>query len=238
MIFSFYRKQLKFQGGGIIMKKKLLITIAALSLLGNQIVFAESSTEDTAEIRTETVEGETDPVSHIYTFTLNDNTYTLPCKVTDFTQNGWDLGSGTLDSSTYARTIGYYKGGSEYVSFEVLNDTEENGVDLADLKVVAVNVTQSFVDAEGNNFETADGIHLGMTIDEIRELYGEPFSENSSYISYHFQERYETGDGGMRGLGDVYAGEDSFYAYWKDGSDIVERIDLQYFGIAESEDAE
>ena len=220
------------------MKKKFLITIAALSLLGNQIVFAESSTEDTTEIHTETAEEETDPVSHIYTFTLNDNTYTLPCKVTDFTQNGWDLGSGTLDSNTYARTVGYYKGGSEYVSFEVLNDTEENGVDLADLKVVAVNVTQSFVDTEGYNFETADGIHLGMTMDEIRELYGEPFSENSSYISYHFQERYETGDGGMRGLGDVYAGEDSFYAYRKDGSDIVERIDLQYFGIAESEDAE
>ena len=218
------------------MKKKFLITIAALSLLGNQIVFAESSTEDTAEIRTETAEEETDPVSHIYTFTLNDNTYTLPCKVTDFTQSGWDLGSGTLDSNTYARTVGYYKGGSEYVSFEVLNDTEENGVDLADLKVVAVNVTQSFVDTEGYNFETADGIHLGMTMDEIRELYGEPFSENSSYISYHFQNRYETD--GLRGLGDAYAGEDSLYAYTEEGADIVNRIDLQYFGIAESEDAE
>lgn len=214
------------------MKKKLLITIAALSLFGSQTVFAETTTEGTTEISAETAEEETDPVSRIYTFTLNGDTYTLPCKVTDLTENGWDLGSGTLDANTYARTIGFYKGGSEPVTFEVMNDTEENDVDLEELTVVAVKVTQSFVDTEEYEFETADGIHPGMTIDEIKELYGEPSTESSSYISYHFQERYETGTGELRGLGDVYAGEDSFDVYREEGTDIVTRIELQYFGIA------
>ena len=220
------------------MKKNLLITIMGLSLLGSQSVFAQSTAEETTEITAETAQEETDPVSHIYTFTLNGDTYTLPCKVTDFTDNGWDLGSGTLDASTYARTTGFYKGGSEYVIFEVLNDTEENSVDLSELTVVAAEVTQNFMDVEGYEFETADGIHLGMTIDEIKEIYGEPSSENTSYICYRFQDRYEAGSGEMRGLGDVYAGEDSFYAYKKENSDVVERLELHYFGIAEEENVE
>ena len=223
---------------GVLYEKKLLITIAALSLFGSQTIFAESTTKETDESSVKAVEEETDSVSHIYTFTLNGDTYTLPCKVTSFTENGWDLGNGTLDANTHARTIGYYEGGSEYVQFEVMNDTDENGVDLSDLTVVGVSVTQSFADTEGYEFETADGICPGMTIDEIKEIYDEPSSENSSYISYHFQERYEAGDGGLRGLGIAYIGEDSFYAYKKDGSDIVERIELQYFGVAENEDSE
>lgn len=208
------------------MKRSFFILMAVLVLFGSQMVLAESAV-DAAEV---------DPVSSIYTFTLNGDTYTLPCKVTDFTENGWNLGSGTLDANTYARTIGYHKGGSEYVAFEVLNDTEEDGVEMANLKVVSVKVTQSFVDVEGNEFVTADGLRLGMTLDEVKALYGEPTSENASYISYHFQNRYETD--GLRGLGDAYAGEDSLYAYTEEGADIVNRIDLQYFGIAESEDAE
>lgn len=220
------------------MKKKFFILIAALSMIGSQIAYAESATEQTPEISTETPDEETDPVSRIYTFTLNGDTYTLPCKVTDLTENGWDLGSGTLDADSYARTIGYYKGGSEYVSFEVMNDTKEDGVDLSELIVVSVKVTQSFLDTEGYEFETADGICPGMTLDEIKELYGEPSSENSSYISYHFLERYETADGSLRGLGDAYIGEDSFYAYKKDGSDLVDCIELEYFGIVKSEENE
>lgn len=201
------------------MKRYFLILIAVLVLFSSQMALAESTT------------AEMDPVSCIYTFTLNGDTYTLPCKVTDFTENGWDLGGGTLDANKYASTIGFYKGGSEYVSFEVLNDTEEDGVALAELKVVAVKVTQSFVDIEGNDFVTADGIRPGMTLDEVKECYGEPFSENSSYISYHFQKQYETDY--LRALGIAYAGEDSLYAYKESGTDIVNRIDLQYFGIAE-----
>ena len=204
------------------MKRSFLILVAALVLFSCQMALAESTAE------------EMDPVSHIYTFTLNGDTYTLPCKVTDFTENGWDLGGGTLDANKYTRTIGFYKGGSEYVTFEVLNDTEEDGVALAELKVVAVKVTQSFVDVEGNDFVTADGIRLGMTVDEVKECYGEPFSENSSYISYHFQKQYETDH--LRALGVAYAGEDSLYAYKEADTDIVNRIDLQYFGI--TEDAE
>ena len=73
-----------------------------------------------------------------------------------------------------------------------------------------------------------------MTLDEVKALYGEPSSENSSYIGYHFQNQYETD--GLRGLGIAYAGEDSFYAYKEAGTDIVNRIELQYFGI--TEDAE
>lgn len=201
------------------MKRCFLILIAVLVLFGSQAVLAESTA------------AEMDPVSRIYTFTLNGDTYTLPCKVTDFTENGWDLGGGTLKANSYARTIGFHKGGSECVTFEVMNDTEEDGVELANLKVVSVKVTQSFVDIEGNEFVTADGVHPGMTLDEVKALYGEPFSEKSSYISYHFQKQYETD--GLRGLGDAYAGEDSFCAYRAEGSDIVNRIELQFFGISE-----
>lgn len=206
------------------MKRKFLILIAVLMLLSCQMVLAESAVE------------ELDPVSRIYTFTLNGDTYTLPCRVTDFTENGWDLGGGTLDANTYARTIGFHKGGSEYVTFEVMNDTEEDGVELAKLKVVSVKVEQSFADADGNEFETLDGLHLGMTLDEVKALYGEPSTEKSSYIGYHFQEQYEIDT--LRGLGDAYAGEDSLYLYKGSDSDIVNRIELQFFGIAKGEAAE
>ena len=216
------------------MKRIFLILMAVLVLFGSQIVLAESTSDETTEVSEDVAE--LDPVSRIYTFTLNGVTYTLPCQVTDFTENGWNLGSGTLDANTYARTIGFHNGGSEYVTFEVMNDTEEDGVELANLKVVSVKVTQSFVDVDGNEFVTADGLHLGMTLDEVKELYGVPSSEKSSYIGYHFQDRYETD--GLRGLGDAYVGEDSLYAYTEEGSDIVIRIELQYFGIAKSEDAE
>lgn len=208
----------------VVMKRKFLILIAVLMLLSCQMVLAESAVE------------ELDPVSRIYTFTLNGDTYTLPCRVTDFTENGWDLGGGTLDANTYARTIGFHKGGSEYVTFEVMNDTEEDGVELAKLKVVSVKVEQSFADAEGNEFETLDGLHLGMTLDEVKALYGEPSTEKSSYIGYHFQEQYEIDT--LRGLGDAYIGEDSLYLYKGSDSDIVNRIELQFFGIAKGEAAE
>ena len=212
------------------MKRIFLILMAVLVLFGSQMVLAESTAEETIKVSA----AEMDPVSRIYTFTLNGDTYTLPCPVTDFTENGWNLGSGTLDANTYARTIGFHNGGSEYVTFEVMNGTEEDGVELTNLKVVSVKVTQSFVDVDGNEFETLDGLHLGMTLDEVKALYGEPFSENSSYISYHFQKQYETDH--LRALGVAYAGEDSLYAYKEAGTDIVNRIDLQYFGI--TEDAE
>ena len=57
----------------VVMKRKFLILIAVLMLLSCQMVLAESAVE------------ELDPVSRIYTFTLNGDTYTLPCRVTDFT---------------------------------------------------------------------------------------------------------------------------------------------------------
>lgn len=206
------------------MKRYFLILIAALVLFSSQMALAESTTV------------EMDPVSRIYTFTLNGDTYTLPCKVTDFTENGWNLGGGTLDAKKYARTIGFYKGGSEYVTFEVMNDTEEDGVELANLKVVSVKVEQNFADAEGNEFVTADGLRLGMTLDEVKALYGEPSTEKSSYIGYHFQKQYETD--ALRGLGDAYIGEDSLYLYRGSDSDTVNRIELQFFGIAKGEAAE
>ena len=211
------------------MKRVFLILMAVLVLFGSQMVLAESTTDEATELG----EGlaELDPVSLIYTFTLNGDTYTLPCPVTDFTENGWDLGSGTLDANTYARTVGFYNGGSEYVTFEVMNDTEEDGVELANLKVVSVKVEQSFVDVDGNEFETLDGLRLGMTLDEVKALYGEPSTENSSYLVYHFQDQVDTET--LRGLGDVYIGEDSLYVYTEEGSDIVTRIDLQFFGISE-----
>ena len=212
------------------MKRSFLILIAVLVLFSSQMALAESTAVEIIEVSA----AEMDPVSRIYTFTLNGDTYTLPCQVTDFTENGWDLGSGTLDANTYARTIGVHNGGSENVTFEVMNDTEEDGVELANLKVVSVKVTKSFVDVDGNDFVTADGLRPGMTVDEVKALYGEPSSENSSYIGYHFQNRYETD--GLRSLGIAYFGEDSLYAYKEADSDIVNRIDLQYFGI--TEDAE
>ena len=210
------------------MKRIFLILIAVLVLFSSQMALAESTAVETIEVSA----AEMDPVSRIYTFTLNGDTYTLPCQVTDFTENGWNLGSGTLDANTYARTIGVHNGGSENVTFEVMNDTEEDGVELANLKVVSVKVTKSFVDVDGNDFVTADGLRPGMTVDEVKALYGEPSSENSSYIGYHFQNQYETDE--LRSLGVAYAGEDSLYAYKEAGSDIVNRIELQYFGIAEA----
>lgn len=224
------------------MKKRLLITTMALSLFCSHIAFAEAldTTETETETTVESSEEELDPVSHIYTFTLNGETYTLPCTVKELTENGWDLGSGTLDANTYARALGYYEGGSEYITFEVLNATEENGVDLSELEIVGVKVTSAFTNVEGYEFLTLDGLCPGMNIEDVVTLYGEPKSENDSYISYSFQEMYTLEDiGELRGLGNMYAGEDRLYVNKsKEDPTIAESLELKYFGITTSEDAE
>ena len=63
------------------MKRSFLILIAVLVLFSSQMALAESTAVETIEVSA----AEMDPVSRIYTFTLNGDTYTLPCQVTDFT---------------------------------------------------------------------------------------------------------------------------------------------------------
>lgn len=73
-----------------------------------------------------------------------------------------------------------------------------------------------------------------MTVDEIKELYDEPAFEHETYMTYHFQELYETE--GLRSFGVSYVGEDSFTLYLEEG--IVDRVQLEYFGIETEEDTE
>lgn len=222
------------------MKKKHLglIPILTLSMLSCTVVFAENTAETAAKLSakeasetvTEDNTEDEDPLDHIYTFTLNGTTYTLPCPVTDFTDNDWNLGSGTLDANSYANTLGFYKDNSQNIVFQVANLTEEDKVDLNELTVVGITITQTAITEGGYEFETADGIVPGMTVDEIKALYGEPAHEHETYMSYRFFEYYETE--GLRSLGTVYAGEDCFTLYLDEN--IVSRVQLEYFGIEET----
>lgn len=210
-----------------------LIPLLALSMLSSIPAYAEETSEVTTEASTEK-EGSENPVDHIYTFTLNEDTYTLPCAVTEFTDNGWNLGSGTLKAHTYARTIGYYGDAQHPISFEIVNFTEDDDVDINELIVVGITVTNANITEDNYKFATADNIVPGMTVDEVKELYGEPASEHETYILYHFQEQYETE--GLRNYGVTYAGEDSFTLYLKENT--VDRVQLEYFGVETEEDAE
>ena len=217
------------------MKKMYLLIPTAIcmmscSVLASADTIAEPMTEVMTEISTE-AEEELDPVSQIYTFTLNGDTYTLPCTVAELTENGWNLGSGSLDANTYARAMGCYEDGTETVIFEVANVTEEDGVDLSELVVVGVKVEQKFLEVEGYEFETFDGVKPGMKVDEVRELYGEPSFEHETYWKYCFQDRYTPDSGELRGFGLAYLGEDGFTVNMEEGSDVINRVELQYFGM-------
>lgn len=210
-----------------------LIPILTLSMLSSIPAYAEETSKVTTEASTEKEDSE-DPVDHIYTFTLNDETYTLPCAVTEFTDNGWNLGSGTLKAHSYANTIGYYGDAENPVGFEILNSTDNDDVDINELFVIGITVSNTNITEDNYKFETADKIVPGMTIDEVKELYGEPDFEHETYIEYQFQKRYETE--GLRSYGDSYAGEDSFTLYLEEN--IVDRVQLEYFGVETEEDAE
>lgn len=223
------------------MRKKMfyLIPILTLSMLSSMPAYAAETSKATTEASTEKetsedLEEDEDPVDHIYTFTLNETTYTLPCAVTEFTDNGWNLGSGTLDANTYANTIGSYESSQNYITFEILNQTDDDGVDINELIVIGITVTNANITEDGFKFETADGIVPGMTVDEVKEVYGEPDFEHETYMSYQFQKRYETE--GLRDYGVSYAGEDEFTLYLKE--DTVDRVQLEYFGVEAEEDAE
>lgn len=229
------------------MRKKIcyLIPILTLSILSSLPAYAaeasktatEASTEkETSESleETEDLEEAEDPVDHIYTFTLNETTYTLPCAVTEFTDNGWNLGSGTLKAHTYANTLGFYEDNQNYIVFEITNPTDDDDVDINELIVTGITVSNTNITEDDYTFETADGIVPGMTVEEIKELYDEPDFEHETYMSYHFQKRYETEV--LRSYGVTYAGEDSFTLYLEE--DIVDRVQLEYFGIETEEDAE
>lgn len=225
------------------MRKKMFYLIPALtiSLFSSMTVYAEepiaaatkASAEEESKAAAET-DAEEDPVDHIYTFTLNETTYTLPCAVTEFTDNGWNLGSGTLDAHTYANTIGFYEGSQNSIAFEILNQTDDDGVDINELIVIGITVTNANITEDDYTFETADGIVPGMTVDEVKEVYGEPDFEHETYMSYQFQKRYEAE--GLRDYGVAYAEEDEFTLYLEE--DTVDRVQLEYFGIETEEDAE
>lgn len=215
------------------MKKKMfaLIPMLTLSTISCMTVFAKESAEPVTEI---SIEDEKD-IDDIYTFTLNGDTYTLPCAVTEFTDNGWNLENGTLDANTYARIFGYYEDAQESIVFEVANLTDEKDVDLNKLIVVGIQVSQDNIAEDGYEFETTDGIIPGMTTDEIKKVYGEPTYEHETYMEYCFMERYETE--GLRSFGNMYAGEDAFTLYMDDEEDrdIVTRVSLEYFGTETEE---
>lgn len=215
------------------MKKKMfvLIPMLTLSTISCMTVFAKESAESVTEI---SIEDEKD-IDDIYTFTLNGDTYTLPCAVTEFTDNGWNFGNGTLDANTYARTFGYYEDAQENIVFEVANLTDEKDVDLNKLIVVGIQVSQDNIAEDGYEFETTDGIIPGMTTDEIKKVYGEPTYEHETYMEYCFMERYETE--GLRSFGNMYAGEDAFTLYMDDEEDrdVVTRVSLEYFGTETEE---
>lgn len=213
------------------MKKKMfvLIPMLTLSMISCMTVFAKESTELVTESN---IEDEKD-IDDIYTFTLNGDTYTLPCAVTEFTDNGWNFENGTLDANTYARVFGYYEDNQESITFEVANLTDEKDVELSKLMVVGVQVSQKNTVEDGYEFETTDGIIPGMTTDEIKKVYGEPKYEHETYMEYCFMERYETE--GIRSLGNMYAGEDAFTLYMDEEEDIVTRVSLEYFGTETKE---
>lgn len=232
------------------MRKKLfyLIPILTLSMLSSLPAYAANTSKEATEVsteketeelletedssETEDLEETVDPVDHIYTFTLNEITYTLPCAVTEFIDNGWIFERGTLKAHAYANAFGYYEDNQNPVVFEITNFTDEENVDINELIVTGITVSNTNITEKDYTFETTDGIVPGMTVEEIKELYDEPEFEHDTYMTYHFQKLYETE--GMRGFGISYAGEDSFTLYLKDG--IVDRVQLEYFGIETEEE--
>ena len=117
-------------------------------------------------------------VERIYSFTLEGRTYTFPCPMADFLNNGWhyagwaaDAGA-SLDAMTYSSAILTNDAGKR-LSVDIMNPTQ-SAVAVADARLMSITVRANDTPPA---FATANGLSLGMAGSDVAGLYGAGYRE-------------------------------------------------------------
>ena len=154
-----------------------------------------------------------------FTFVFDDETYTLPESITAFTDNGWSFPD-DFDSFDYTVKYGnlkstYLSKGDNWFNIEIFNYEKEDKA-LKDCPIGRVTY-----DFSGDiKVTTAGGYELNdKTLDEIKNKYGEPFSEAKygNYIEVIYDKNPEKS---------TY---DRYTFRFDLSTEVIEYIDINYF---------
>lgn len=126
-----------------------------------------------------------------FTFTLDGVNYQLPCRYSDFTDNGWTISSSGMseDMAVTANTYEYAKmakaGNGITVYFINMSGNVKK---LKDCKIGGIEVARNDLN-DANLFVCAKGITTGSTKDEVTAAYGAGNSTNTydEYTSIKYE---------------------------------------------------
>ena len=154
-----------------------------------------------------------------FTFKFDSETYTLPENISTFTDNGWSFPDDFKDFD-YTLTYGnlkstYLSKGDDWFNIEIFNYEKQ------DKAVKDCPIGRITYDFSGDiKVTTAGGYELnGKTLDDIKDKYGDPFSEKK-YGNY------------IEVIYDKNPGKSTYdrYTFRFDLSDkTIEYIDIYYF---------
>ena len=129
---------------------------------------------------------------------IDDDVYTIPCRLTDFLENGWSLSEEDTDN----RLVGADKPYCEFpnrnltltndkdqsISVTVYN-TSESPVPIKEGTVGRLSVSNSSHDFHGADLQLPGGMMLGwVTIEDVIDQYGEPSDRYKNFnLTYELE---------------------------------------------------
>ena len=133
-----------------------------------------------------------------FSIQIDDDVYTIPCRLSDFLENGWSLSEGDPDSrlagadQPYAefpnRDLSLTNDKEQSISVTVYN-TSESSVPIKDGTVGRLSVSNSNFDFYGADLQLPGGLMLGWaTAEDVISQYGEPsYRYGSDRLTYELE---------------------------------------------------
>ena len=129
---------------------------------------------------------------------INDDVYTIPCKLSDFLENGWSLSEGDPDNRLAGadqpygefpnRDLSLTNDKEQSISVTVYN-TSESSVAIEDGTVGRLSVSNGSLDFYGADIQLPGGLMLGWaTAEDVINQYGDPsYRYESSSLTYELE---------------------------------------------------
>ena len=129
---------------------------------------------------------------------IDDDVYTIPCRLSDFLENGWSLSEGDPDSRLAGadqpygefpnRDLSLTNDKEQSISVTVYN-TSESSVPVKDGTVGRLAVSDDSLDFYGADLQLPGGLMLGWaTMEDVIGQYGEPSDRYENYnVAYELE---------------------------------------------------
>ena len=129
---------------------------------------------------------------------IDDDVYTIPCRLSDFLENGWSLSEGDPDSRLAGadqpygefpnRELSLTNDKEQSISVTVYN-TSESSVPIEDGTVGRLSVSNGSLDFYGADLQLPGGLMLGWaTVEDVIDQYGEPSDRYENYnVTYELE---------------------------------------------------